>query len=101
MTSDPADRGDTVYQKRLGQILRLRDPSALRSFLVEQARMYGDDGQVHTIEAQSDAALEMIMHRMILARTDLFDLHRASQAALGMHPAPQGTDPRPRRRRRR
>ena len=37
MTSDPAERGDNVYQEQLGQILRLRDLSALRSFLVQQA----------------------------------------------------------------
>jgi hypothetical protein len=101
MTSDPADRGDNAYQEQLGQILRLRDPSALRSFLVQQATTFGDDGQVQAIKAQSDEELEIIMHRMILARTDLIDLHPASQVALGMDPASKRPGPRPQRRRRR
>ena len=101
MTSDSADRGDSAYQEQLGQILRLRDLSALRSFLVQQAGAFGDDGQVQAINAQSDAELEIIMHRMILARTDLMDLHPASRAALGMDPASDRRGPRPQRRRRR
>jgi len=101
MTSEPADSGDSTYQQQLGRILRLRDPSALRSFLVQQAGTFGDDSQVQAINAQSDTELEVIMHRMILARTDLGDLHAASQAALGMDPATERQGPRPQRRRRR
>jgi hypothetical protein len=81
------DRGDASYQTRLGATLRLRDVAALREFLTEQARTFGDDRQVEALASQSDADLEPLMHRMILARADLADLHAASRAALGMDPA--------------
>jgi hypothetical protein len=100
-TNDGAsDASDASYQERLGQTLRRRDPAALRSFLVAQAQTFGDERQVHAIEAQSDAELEVIMHRMILARTDLADMHPASRSALGMDPAqPKRSSPSQRRRR--
>jgi hypothetical protein len=101
MTTDGApDRSDGSYQERLGQILRLRDPDALRAFLVEQARRFADDRQVEAVNLQSDAELELIMHRMILARNDLADLQAASRAALGTDSALQERTSRSRRKRR-
>ena len=89
--------GDQDYVQRLGQVLRQRDVEALRAFLEDQAGRYGDERQVEAIRAQSDAELEQILHRMILARPDLADLHPESQRQLGGS-SPSGGPP-PRRRR--
>ncbi|HEY8477045.1 MAG TPA: hypothetical protein VIN09_09305 [Chloroflexota bacterium] len=72
-------RGDAEYVKQLGAVLRQRDVVALRTFLLASARRFGDERQVAEIEAKSDAELEETMHRMILARPDLKDLHAASR----------------------
>ena len=74
--------GDRDYVKQLGDVLRRRDPGALRAFLIEQAARYGDDRQVAAIEQQGDEELTTLLHRMILARGDLADLHPASQRGL-------------------
>ena len=71
--------GDRDYVKQLGDVLRRRDAGALRAFLIEQAARYGDDHQVAAVEQQSDDELTTLLHRMILARGDLADLHPASQ----------------------
>src|SRR5688572_14746656 len=62
---------DRSYVAQLGAVLRQRDIAALRTFLEAQAGRYGDERQVETIRAQSDAELEVLMHRMIVSRPDL------------------------------
>ena len=71
--------GDRGYAQRLGEILRQRDPGRLREFLVEQASRFGDERQVEDIRIKSRAELETLMHRMIVARPDLSDLHPKSR----------------------
>ncbi len=84
---------DHDYAERLGDVLARRDPEGVRSFLVENARRYGDEGQVAAITGQSAENIEALMHRMIVARPDLADLHPESQAWLASHgldrPRPQ------------
>ena len=61
----------------------------LRSFLIQSARRFGDERQVEDVQAKSDDELEELLHRMIVARPDLGDLHRASREWLFRH----GIDP--------
>lgn len=77
------------YLTRLGAVLRQRNPTALREFLLASAERYGDDRQVADVEGKSDAEMEELLHRMIVARPDLNDLHRASREWLFHH----GIDP--------
>lgn len=79
--------GDANYRDELGRVLRLQDISQLRTFLENQARRFGDDGQVASVAQQTDAELATLMHRMILARADLADLHAKSKVMLGTDPA--------------
>lgn len=92
--------GDQDYVRRLGEVLRRRDPAALRDFLAEQAGRFGDERQAAEVGARDLAELEMLLYRMILARPDLADLHADSErwlAAKGGPPAdPTRTRP-PRR----
>ena len=67
------------YATQLGAVLRRRDPAALRTFLIDSATRFGDERQVADVHAKSDAEMEELLHRMILARPDLSDLHRASR----------------------
>ena len=67
------------YAERLGEVLRRRDAGQLRAFLVENARRFGDQRQVADVEGKSTADMEELMHRMILARTDLKEFHGESQ----------------------
>ena len=102
---------DSEYKARLGAILRRRDPAALHLFLRQSAAGYGDERQIADVEERSHAEMEELMHRMILARPDLSDLHPASRAwlaerNLGPPPARPGAprarpSPRPRRGRQR
>lgn len=73
---------DQAYKARLGQVLRQRDPAALHLFLRQRAADYGDEQQVADLERRSHAEMEALMHRMIIARPDLVDLHPASEAWL-------------------
>jgi hypothetical protein len=73
---------DGSYARRLGEVLRRRDPLALRAFLAEQAERYGDERQVADVRSKDDAEMEMLLHRMILARPDLSDLHAESERRL-------------------
>jgi hypothetical protein len=77
------------YAAQLGAVLRRRDPLALRDFLIRSAARFGDQRQVEDVEHKSPAELEELLHRMIVARPDLSDLHRASRAWLFEH----GIDP--------
>jgi len=97
--TDVGDASDASYQEHLGATLRRRDLQALRAFLTDRARAFGDTAQLDAFANQSDADLERLMHRMILARADLASLHAASRAALGMDSAPSKRTPRPPRRR--
>jgi hypothetical protein len=67
------------YAARLGAVLRRRDAAALRQFLLESAQRFGDERQVADVEGKSDAEMDELLHRMIIARPDLQDLHRASR----------------------
>jgi hypothetical protein len=73
------------YVTQLGAVLRRRDLGALRRFLIESAERFGDDRQVADVEGKSDAEMEELLHRMIVARPDLSDLHRASREWLFRH----------------
>jgi hypothetical protein len=66
------------YAEQLGDVLRGRDAVKLRRFLVDNARRFGDGRQVAEIEGKSADEMEELMHRMILARADLKDLHAES-----------------------
>ena len=73
------------YVAQLGAVLRTRDPVALRRFLVESARRFGDERQVADVEGKSDDEMDELLNRMIVARPDLEDLHRASREWLFRH----------------
>jgi hypothetical protein len=84
---------DGDYVQRLGVVLRQRDVGALRAFLVEQAGRYGDERQVEAIRQQADAELEAILHRMIVSRPDLGDLHAESERWLAEAGNPGASPP--------
>lgn len=73
------------YASKLGAVLRLRDPDRLREFLLESARRFGDARQVADVDAKSSDEMLELLHRMIVARPDLKDLHRASREWLFHH----------------
>jgi hypothetical protein len=73
------------YAAQLGSVLRRRDPVVLRTFLIQFARRFGDAGQVDDVTSKSDDEMEELLHRMIVARPDLEDLHRASREWLFRH----------------
>ena len=58
---------------------------ALRAFLVQSAERFGDAKQVADVQEKSEDELEELLHRMIVARPDLDDLHRASREWLFHH----------------
>lgn len=92
---------EPTYGDQLGAVLQQQDPSALRAFLVGKARQFGDLPQADEMEARSDEAMAELLHRMILARNDLADLHAASYHWLQAHGAidlaepPRGSGPPP------
>ena len=73
------------YVAQLGTVLRRRDIAVLRTFLIQSAARFGDTRQVDDVEAKSDDELEELLHRMIVARPDLDDLHRSSREWLFRH----------------
>jgi hypothetical protein len=73
------------YAAQLGKVLRLRDADQLRQFLLESARRFGDEKQVADVEGKSDDEMHELLHRMIVARPDLKDLHRPSREWLFRH----------------
>ena len=73
------------YPAQLGAVLRRRNAVALRQFLLASAERYGDERQVADVESKSDTEMEELLHRMIVARPDLDDLHRASREWLFRH----------------
>jgi hypothetical protein len=77
------------YAAQLGSVLRQRDPAALREFLMRSAERFGDAAQVAEVRRKPEADMQELLHRMIVARPDLKDLHRASREWLFRH----GVDP--------
>jgi hypothetical protein len=73
------------YVTQLGTVLRQRDTVALRQFLLRSAERFGDQKQVADVTSKSEPELEELLHRMIVARPDLEDLHRASREWLFRH----------------
>ena len=67
------------YIAQLAAVLRRQNPRVLRQFLVDNAARFGDQRQVDDVLSKSDAEMEELLHRMIVARPDLQDLHRASR----------------------
>jgi hypothetical protein len=77
--------GEPSYVTRLGNVLRQRDTAVLRAFLLQSAERFGDTRQVEDVQMKSEDELEELLHRMIVARPDLEDLHRASREWLFRH----------------
>jgi hypothetical protein len=73
------------YVAQLGNVLRRQDSSVLRAFLIQSAERFGDARQVEDVQGKSEDELEELLHRMIVARPDLEDLHRASREWLFRH----------------
>jgi hypothetical protein len=73
------------YVAQLGNVLRRQDSSVLRAFLLLSAERFGDARQVEDVQGKSADELEELLHRMIVARPDLEDLHRASREWLFRH----------------
>jgi hypothetical protein len=73
------------YVTQLGAVLRRRDTVALREFLLRSAERFGDQKQVADVNSKSEPELEELLHRMIVARPDLQELHRASREWLFRH----------------
>jgi hypothetical protein len=73
------------YATQLGAVLRRREPDVLRQFLIDSASRFGDSKQVADVDGKSDDEMEELLHRMIVARPDLSDLHRASREWLFRH----------------
>ncbi len=73
------------YAAQLGAVLRRRDAEALRQFLLQPAHRFGAERQVDDVEQKSDAEMQELLHRMILARPDLKDIHRAGGEYLLRH----------------
>jgi hypothetical protein len=85
---------DESYRDILGRILRSRDPEALREFLLEGEEKFGDPDEDSEVEFLTERELAELMHRMILARPDLKELHAASSQALGIKPTQLPGSPR-------
>jgi len=73
------------YPEQLRAVLQLRDPAKLHEFLMQSAQKFGDERQVAEVQAKSADEMEELLHRMIVARPDLTDLHRASREWLFRH----------------
>ncbi|MCA1648324.1 MAG: hypothetical protein LC797_23655, partial [Chloroflexi bacterium] len=81
----PMPQREPSYATQLGSVLRRRDVAALRAFLLSSAERFGDLKQVADVRQKSADELEELLHRMIVARPDLDDLHRASREWLFVH----------------
>jgi hypothetical protein len=96
MTDSPLN--DQDYSTQLAGVLRSRDPEALRGFLIESARRFGDPTQITELQEQTPDQLLILMHRMTTARPDLAAFHAESEAWLQSHgqspPKPSGGSPR-------
>ena len=79
------DESESSYREQLGSVLYRRDPAALQRFLIESAERFGDERQVAEVRHRTLDQVEELMHRMILARPDLKELHRDSRDWLSRH----------------
>jgi hypothetical protein len=77
--------GDSTYVKQMASVLRKKDVAALRDFLARSAEERNDDGEAAEIRGIPEADLEARMHKMIVARKDLVDLHDESREWLIAH----------------
>ena len=77
------------YVQELGAVLRRRDPLALRAFLAASARRFGNEREASELMDRDPDEMALVMHRTIVARPDLRDLHADSQRWLRAH----GFDP--------
>ena len=75
---------DTAYVRGLLNVLRKRDVDALRGFLIEEAELR-DPSRVAEIQSIGDDNLEARMYKMILARTELGELHADARRWLREH----------------
>jgi len=55
------------YGAQLGAVLRRRDIGVLRGFLLRSAERFGDYAQVEDVSSKTDAEMEELLHRMIVA----------------------------------
>lgn len=76
---------DAAYVANMRDVLRKRDVSALREFLVRSATVRKEPEEAAQLESLSHDALEARMHKMIMARMDLADLHDESRKWLIAH----------------
>jgi hypothetical protein len=76
---------DASYVQQMAAVLRKRDVAALREFLVTAANERNDAGEVAEIQGIPEADLEARMHKMIMARKDLSDMHDESRKWLIAH----------------
>jgi hypothetical protein len=76
---------DSSYVREMGSVLRRKDVAALRDFLARSAEERNDEGEAAEIRGIPDADLEARMHKMIMARKDLEDLHAGSREWLIAH----------------
>ena len=76
---------DQSYVHEMGRVLRDRNLEALRQFLARSAQERNDPGEATEIQGIPAADLEARMHKMIMARPDLQDLHDESSKWLIAH----------------
>jgi hypothetical protein len=75
--------------RKLAEVLRQRDPIALRDFLAASALRFGNPRESEEIRHRDASEMLLVMHQMIVARPDLRDVHAESQRWLRSH----GLDP--------
>ena len=75
---------DTNYTQKLVDTLRTKDPVKLRDFLRRSAEER-DPERVHEIDTIPEDKMVVRMHKMIIARRELADLHAESRAWLAEH----------------
>ncbi len=75
---------DAGYVKRLAYVLRKRDVEELREFLRHEANLREPEraGEIDEIAGHD---LEVRMHKMILSRGDLADMHADARRWLREH----------------
>ena len=76
---------DIVYVRQMGGVLRKNDVAALRDFLAASAEERNDPGEAMEIRGIPEADMEARMHKMIVARKDLEDIHAESREWLVAH----------------
>jgi hypothetical protein len=76
---------DASYVQQMAAVLRKKDVAALREFLVAAANERNDESEVAEIQGIPEADLEARMHKMIMARKDLPDMHDESRKWLVAH----------------